>query len=212
MSPPSSEVSESLSSVASEDHLSESFHQETELNSTATSNLDKNTEKDLSQSKTIVNDSCLMELFKKCQTCGQPITKKKVSHCGAQKKVRWSCLGGHRGLWMSSPHLWEAFPEIHLLTALSVLFSGGAFTHFKKWAKHLQLNFMGHKTFFEIQKAYLNPEMKQMNRTEQEKIFEKGVCQVPEGTLHISGEGCCDSNVKSQKKTDFNFVLQGLDT
>ncbi|XP_010735907.3 uncharacterized protein LOC104924300 isoform X2 [Larimichthys crocea] len=186
MSPPSSEVSESLSSVASEDHLSESFHQETELNSTATSNLDKNTEKDLSQSKTIVNDSCLMELFKKCQTCGQPITKKKVSHCGAQKKVRWSCLGGHRGLWMSSPHLWEAFPEIHLLTALSVLFSGGAFTHFKKWAKHLQLNFMGHKTFFEIQKAYLNPEMKQMNRTEQEKIFEKGVCQVPEGTLHIS--------------------------
>ncbi|TKS70132.1 hypothetical protein D9C73_004199 [Collichthys lucidus] len=186
MSPPSAEVSESLSSVASEDRLSERFHQETELNSTATSNLDKNTEKDLSQSKTIVNDSCLMELFKKCQTCGQPITKKQVSHCGAQKKVRWSCLGGHRGLWMSSPHLWEAFPEIHLLMALSVLFSGGAFTHFEKWAKHLQLNFMEHKTFFEIQKAYLDPEMKQMNRTEQEKIFEKGVCQVPEGTLHIS--------------------------
>ncbi|XP_028438293.1 uncharacterized protein LOC114558443 isoform X5 [Perca flavescens] len=181
------ELSGSLCSVASVDRLKERFHQETELSSTVTSKSDENTEKDLSQSKTIVNDSCLMELFKKCQTCGQPITKNKVSHCGAQTKVWWSCLGGHKGIWMSSPHLWEAFPEIHLLTTLSVLFSGGTFTHFKKWAKHLHLNFIGHKTFFEIQKAYLNPEMKQMNRTEQEQIFAKSVHKRPEGILlHIS--------------------------
>ncbi|XP_076583808.1 uncharacterized protein LOC143319097 [Chaetodon auriga] len=187
-SPPPSELSESLCSVASVARLSERFHQETELSLTSTSKPDKNTEKDFQiQSKTIVNDSCLMELFQKCQTCGQPITNKKVSHCGAQKKVRWSCLGGHRGTWMSSPHLWEAFPEIHLLMTLSILFSGGSFTHFKKWAKHLHLNFMGHKTFFELQKAYLSPEVKQMNRTEQEGIFAKGVHQQPEGTpLHIS--------------------------
>ncbi|XP_049906824.1 uncharacterized protein LOC126394139 isoform X11 [Epinephelus moara] len=186
--PPSpAELSESSCSVASAGRLNESFHKEAELSSTAPSQSGRSTEKDLSQSKTIVNDSCLMELFKKCQTCGQPITKKKVSHCGAQKKVRWSCLGGHRGIWMSSPHLREAFPEIHLLTTLSVLFSGATFTHFKKWAKHLHLNFMGHKTFFEIQKAYLNPEMKEMNRTEQEGIFVKDIHQQPEGTLpHIS--------------------------
>lgn len=176
------------------DRLNESFHEGIELSSKATSKSDENTEKDLSQSKTIVNDSCLMELFKKCQTCGQPITRKKVAHCGAQKKVRWSCLSGHRGVWMSSPHLWETFPEIHLLTTLSILFSGGTFTHFKKWAKHLHLNFMGHKTFFEIQKAYLNSEMKPMNRTEQEGMFAKGVHQKTEGSLlHISGDGCCDS-------------------
>ncbi|KAL7406377.1 hypothetical protein ABVT39_018920 [Epinephelus coioides] len=182
--PPSpAELSESSCSVASAGRLNESFHKEAELSSTAASQSGRNTEKDLSQSKTIVNDSCLMELFKKCQTCGQPITKKEVSHCGAQKKVRWSCLGGHRGIWMSSPHLREAFPEIHLLTALSVLFSGATFTHFKKWAKHLHLHFMGHKTFFEIQKAYLNPEMKEMNRTEQEGIFVKDIHQQPEGTL-----------------------------
>ncbi|XP_074474403.1 uncharacterized protein LOC141757668 isoform X2 [Sebastes fasciatus] len=185
--PAPAERSEGLCSVASVDRLSESFQQETESSSTATSKSDENADKDSSQSKTIVNDSCLMELFKKCQTCGRPITKKTVSHCGAQKKVRWSCLGGHRGIWMSSPHLWEAFPEIHLLTTLSVLFSGGTFTHFKKWAKHLHLNFMGHKTFFEIQKAYLNPEIKPMNRIEQEGIFAKGFHQQPEGALlHFS--------------------------
>ncbi|XP_030271471.1 uncharacterized protein LOC115580887 [Sparus aurata] len=187
-SPPPAELSKSLCNIASVDRLREQ-KRETELNSTVTSKSNKNTESDLSQSKTIVNDSCLMELFKKCQTCGQPISKKNVSHCGAQKMVRWSCLGGHRGTWMSSPHLWEAFPEIHVLTALSILFSGGTFTHFKKWAKHLHLNFMGHKTFFEIQKAYLNPEMKQMHRTKQEEIFTAGVHQQcsDDTLLHISG-------------------------
>ncbi|XP_032370017.1 uncharacterized protein LOC116688243 [Etheostoma spectabile] len=180
------ELGGSLCRVASVDRPKESFHQDTELSSTVTSKSDDNTEKDLNQSRTIVNDRCLMELFKKCQTCGQPITKNKVSRCGAQTKVKWSCLGGHRGIWMSSPHLWEAFPEIHFLITLSVLFSGGTFTHFKKWAKHLHLNFMGHKTFFEIQKAYLNPEMKRMNRTEQVQIFAKNVHKPPEGILHIS--------------------------
>ncbi|XP_073321292.1 uncharacterized protein [Pagrus major] len=205
-SPPPAELSESLCNIASVDGLSESLRKETELNSTAMSKSNKNTETDLSQSKTIVNDSCLMELFKKCQTCGQPISKRSVSHCGAQKKVRWSCLGGHRGTWMSSPHLWEAFPEIHLLTTLSILFSGGTFTHFKKWAKHLHLNFMGHKTFFEIQKAYLNPEMKQMNRTEQEGIFTAGVHQQrDENTLlHIPGPL---KNIKSKSRRREKGVL-----
>ncbi|XP_044204586.1 uncharacterized protein LOC122980530 isoform X3 [Thunnus albacares] len=178
-SPPPAELREgSCSAAASKDCLDESSHQETELSSTTASKSDENTEKDLSGSRTIVNNSCLMELFKKCQTCGKPITKKNMSHCGAQTKVAWSCLGGHRGTWMSSPLLWDALPEIHLLTALSILFSGGSFTQFKTWAKHLHLNFMGHKTFFEIQKAYLNPET---NRTEWDKILE--VSQQLEGTL-----------------------------
>lgn len=206
-SPPPAELSKSLCNIASVDRLREQ-KRETELNSTVTSKSNKNTESDLSQSKTIVNDSCLMELFKKCQTCGQPISKKNVSHCGAQKMVRWSCLGGHRGTWMSSPHLWEAFPEIHVLTALSILFSGGTFTHFKKWAKHLHLNFMGHKTFFEIQKAYLNPEMKQMHRTKQEEIFTAGVHQQcsDDTLLHISGDSP-GFNVKNQKMLGFSFVF-----
>ncbi|KAF3686411.1 THAP domain-containing protein 4 [Channa argus] len=193
-SPSPAEPSESLCSVSSVDYMNESIHQETEfeLRSTTASKSEENTENDLSQLKTIVNDSCLMELFKKCQTCGQTITKKKVSHCGAQKKVRWSCLGGHRGVWMSSPHLWEAFPEIHLLTTLSILFSGATFTHFKKWAKHLHLNFMGNKTFFEIQKAYLNTETKQqLNSTEQETNCVTEDQQKPEGSLlHIADNGC----------------------
>ncbi|XP_044204529.1 uncharacterized protein LOC122980512 isoform X2 [Thunnus albacares] len=197
-SPPPAELREgSCSAAASKDCLNESSHQETELSSTTASKSDENTEKDLSGSRTIVNNSCLMELFKKCQTCGKPITKKNMSHCGAQTKVAWSCLGGHRGTWMSSPLLWDAFPEIHLLTALSIPFSGGSFTQFKTWAKHLHLNFMGHKTFFEIQKAYLNPET---NRTEWDKILE--VSQQLEGTLphQISEDPLKEIKAKSKRR------------
>lgn len=160
-----------------------------------------------------MNDSCLMELFKKCQTCGQTIIKKKVSQCGAQKKVRWSCLSGHRGIWMSSPYLWEAFPEIHLLTTLSILFSGVTFTHFKKWAKHLHLNFMGNKTFFEIQKAYLNPEVKHVSKTELE------IHQQPEGTfIQITDDGCCVSpglvstRTEQRKSSSFQNTHKGRHT
>lgn len=47
---------------------------------------------------------------------------------------------------------------------------------------------MGNKTFFEIQKAYLNPEMKQMNRAELE------IHQQPEGAfIQITDDGRCVS-------------------
>ncbi|XP_008299624.1 uncharacterized protein LOC103371915 isoform X4 [Stegastes partitus] len=186
-SAPPAELSEHLCSGTSVGLLRESLHQETDLSSTATSKSDENEETNSTQSKTIVNDSCLMELFKKCQTCGHTITKKKVSHYGAQTKVTWSCLGGHKGVWMSSPYLLEAFPEIHLLTALSILFSGGTYTHFRQWAKHLHLNFMGHETFLEVQKAHISPEMKRTNRAEQEAILAKDIYRQAEGSLrHIS--------------------------
>ncbi|XP_026175937.1 uncharacterized protein LOC113138034 isoform X2 [Mastacembelus armatus] len=56
-SPPPAEVSETLCSVASVSRLSDSFHQETQLNSTAASESDDNPEDlNLSQSRTIVND------------------------------------------------------------------------------------------------------------------------------------------------------------
>lgn len=89
------------------------------------------------------------ELISATESTSDEIPAGHLSQC-AQKEVRWSCLGGHRGTWTSSPYLWEAFPEIHLLTALSILFSGGTFVQFKKWADHLHLNFMANETFFVV--------------------------------------------------------------
>lgn len=59
---------------------------------------------------TVVYNRSLMELFRMCQTCGQPITEKEVFHSGAQTRVKWSCHGGHSGTWKSSPHLRDVRP------------------------------------------------------------------------------------------------------
>ncbi len=75
---------------------------------------------------------------------------------------------------------------------------------------------MEHKTFFEIQKTYLNTEMKQTNRCEQEGIYAKRGHQQPESShLHISGNGCCDSSglsIINQNVADYKFVQFGLET
>ncbi|XP_067456411.1 uncharacterized protein [Thunnus thynnus] len=79
-----------------------------EFNSTPTS--DSDDDDDADKDCTIVYYRNLMELFKMCQTCGQPITDKEVFHSGAQMRVKWSCVGGHSGTWRSSPHLRQVLP------------------------------------------------------------------------------------------------------
>ncbi|KAE8289367.1 hypothetical protein D5F01_LYC13256 [Larimichthys crocea] len=78
---------------------------EPELNSATTSE-----ESDEDSDCTVVYNRSLMELFRRCQTCGQPITDKEVFHCGAQTRVKWSCHGGHSGTWKSSPYLRDVLP------------------------------------------------------------------------------------------------------
>ncbi|KAF7660590.1 hypothetical protein LDENG_00279140 [Lucifuga dentata] len=178
---PPAELDGNYCTVVTANHLDESFHSETQFSSPTTSKLDENTKEDWSPSKTIVYDRCLMELFKMCHTCGQPITEKKVFHSGAHMMVHWRCHGGHRDTWISSPHLGEALPEINVLIALSILCSGGTITAFVEWAKHLNLNFLEHNTFSEIQKAYLSTATEKLYRSEQDKIFAKRICQELEG-------------------------------
>lgn len=92
--------------MVSVDSLDDSFHSEPEFSSVASDESDEDVDKHC----TIVYNRSLMELFRMCQTCGQPIVKKEALHSGAQMRVRWSCLGGHSGTWKSSPHLRDERP------------------------------------------------------------------------------------------------------
>ncbi|KAM7382804.1 hypothetical protein PAMP_002511 [Pampus punctatissimus] len=85
--------------VVSVDPLDDSFR--SPFSCTPMSDSDDDSDRDC----TIVYYRSLMELFKMCQTCGQPITDKEVFQSRAQVKVKWSCLGGHAGTWRSTPHL-----------------------------------------------------------------------------------------------------------
>lgn len=106
-SPPAAAADESFCIVVSVDPLDDSFHSEPEFNSvTASDESDEDIDKDC----TVVYNHNLMELFRMCQTCGQPIVEKEVFHSGALMRVKWSCHGGHSGLWKSSPHLRDMLP------------------------------------------------------------------------------------------------------
>lgn len=106
-SPPAAAASdESFCIVVSVDPLDDSFHSEPEFTSIISDESDEDMDKDC----TIVYNQNLMELFRTCQTCGQPIVEKEAFHSGAQMRVKWSCDGGHSGTWKSSPHLRDVRP------------------------------------------------------------------------------------------------------
>ncbi|XP_051255360.1 THAP domain-containing protein 7-like [Dicentrarchus labrax] len=98
---------ESFCIVVSVDPLDDSFQSEPEFNSKTTSD---ESDEDVDEDCTVVYNRSLMELFRMCQTCGQPIHEKEAFHSGAQMRVRWSCRGGHSGTWKSSPHLRDVLP------------------------------------------------------------------------------------------------------
>ncbi|XP_039973050.1 uncharacterized protein LOC120783832 [Xiphias gladius] len=107
-SPPAAASDESFCIVVSVDPLDDSsFHSKREFSSITTSD---ESDEDIDKDCTIVYNHNLMELFRMCQTCGQPIVEKEVFHSGAQMRVKWSCHGGHSGMWKSSPHLRDVLP------------------------------------------------------------------------------------------------------
>lgn len=99
---------ESFCIVVSVDPLEDSFHSEPEFNSITPS--EESDEDPEDEDCTIVYSRSLMELFRMCQTCGQPIVEKEAFHSGSQTRVKWSCRGGHSGVWKSSPHLRDILP------------------------------------------------------------------------------------------------------
>ncbi|XP_065813934.1 THAP domain-containing protein 7 [Labrus bergylta] len=96
--PPASE--ESFCIVVSVDPLDGGLHSEPELNSAS-----EESDEDMDKDCAVVYTRSLMELFRRCQTCGLPVDQKQVFHSGAQVSVKWSCHGGHSGVWKSSPRL-----------------------------------------------------------------------------------------------------------
>ncbi|XP_068426837.1 uncharacterized protein [Clinocottus analis] len=55
------------------------------------------------EDEAVVSGHSLMQLFRRCQTCGQPVADAQLLNAGARVTVRWSCHGGHAGLWDSNP-------------------------------------------------------------------------------------------------------------
>ncbi|KAK0137974.1 hypothetical protein N1851_025782 [Merluccius polli] len=110
-----------------------------------------------------------MSLFKFCQMCGQQISSKTIFDTGAQRTVKWMCLGGHSGMWKSSPDV-RRMAEVNLLSAAAVLFRGGTYTELSDWCQTMGVQMIGKTTFYNIKKTYLQPAIEHVYM-EQRKVL-----------------------------------------
>uniref|UniRef100_A0A8C2F2Q1 THAP domain-containing protein 1 n=1 Tax=Cyprinus carpio TaxID=7962 RepID=A0A8C2F2Q1_CYPCA len=69
--------------------------------SSTTTTTDEEEEQTCQERKWIVNESALMQQFRRCQDCGALISGKNITSVGSQISVIWQCEQGHKGHWKS---------------------------------------------------------------------------------------------------------------
>ena len=150
--------------------------------------------------KVIVYESCLKELLKICQHCGRPINDTSVTYIGAMMKVKWDCLGEcDGGTWTSSPELRDGMPQVNLLSAASVLFTGGTITDLLDWTTLMNVKMIRPTTFYDMQKSYLGPAIQDECQLERDTILARLCLEEeedreegnPPTPVHLSGDGRC---------------------
>ncbi|XP_056155127.1 uncharacterized protein LOC130129568 [Lampris incognitus] len=198
-----------------------------EMESSLTSSSEEETDRTGGQEpKVIVYQSCVLELFKMCQTCGSPINSTDISYFGAQMRVKWDCLKGHNGTWTSSPEI-HGMPEVDLLVASAVLFTGATITELEDMSKVMNLKVISPTTFCGIQKAYLFPAIEQLYTLQRDQILERASIkqnlQLPQPPtsseevgemhqplpklFHLSGNGRHDTFGSSSKYCCYTFTM-----
>ena len=108
--------------------------------------------------KYLVFDQQLQQLFKRCQECGEVIledctTKHSV---GSMLVVKTICAAGHEVRWQSQQTYGRA-PAGNVLLAAAILFAGGLFLTFNIFAEALKLVFISSVTYYKYQRTVLCP-------------------------------------------------------
>jgi len=158
--------------------------------------------------KWIVNESKLMELFKRCPTCGAPMcdVNQNIKEVGSQITINWECNEGHSGQWQSCPDT-RGMPENNLLTAGATLCTGATYTDIADWAKLLNLQLPKHTTYDSIQSSYLIPTIEKVYKKQESTVKARLICQtLDEEDVHLCGDGRSDSPGHSSKYTTYSFM------
>jgi len=122
------------------------------------------------ESKFIVHESSLDQLFVHCRAkiktdegtdvCGSLIISKEKHVEGAAVTVKTECLRGCTDSWSSSPRLGEkgkGFFVLNILLSAVILTVGSSFTSVKRVFNDLRLNFITHRQFNRHCQSFLYP-------------------------------------------------------
>lgn len=125
---------------------------------------------DWSERKWIVNESCLMELFTTCHTCGISICEKKITSRGSKIKIEWTCINHHMGVWESCPDV-RGIPENNLVSSAAIIFTGTTQNEIEEWADLLNLQLPKKTSYYSLQSTYMIPVIQEAYTEMQEEIL-----------------------------------------
>lgn len=157
--------------------------------------------------KWLVNESKLMELFKKGTVCGAEMCdlNQIVKTTGTRIRVIWKCNSGHTGDWESCPNV-RGMEENNLLAA-ATLFTGATYTDIADWAGLLNIQMPHKSTYYSIQSSYLIPVIAEEYKKQEDTIRARLICQTLDGEgVQICGDGRSDSPGHSCKYTTYSFM------
>uniref|UniRef100_A0A671R2P9 THAP-type domain-containing protein n=1 Tax=Sinocyclocheilus anshuiensis TaxID=1608454 RepID=A0A671R2P9_9TELE len=119
--------------------------------STSTPTSEEDTETEMwKETKWIVNESNMVDLFKRCQEW-------------SLLQVKWECEKGHKGHWNSCADV-RGMPLNNLLVSSSVLFTGATYSDIADWAALMNLQVPKKTTYYAVQSSYLIPVVTERNR------------------------------------------------
>ena len=100
-------------------------------------------------------DNLIMDL--RCPSCGMSAYKVEKHVSGTAVQIHAECVEGHLIIdWKSQTFLGKMVAG-NLLCSAATLYSGETYSHIANWAKFLNLLFIGHSQFYEIQRDILVP-------------------------------------------------------
>lgn len=171
-------------------------------------------EESCNESKSIIFDSCLKQLFQLCRICGAIVNNAYLKQKGSLICVTTVCKAGHIEPWFSQPFT-KGMAAGNLICSGGILFTGNHFMRVSALMSACNIRFFEKGSFYYIQRKYLWPVVNNHYIVQQREILQSFRGQ----PLVLAGDGRCDSpghnakygtysvmEVTTEKIVDFSLV------
>ena len=173
------------------------------LCSESESTTDESDEEELkNESKFVVFESMLDQLFINCKTCGS-LCEIEKSVTGSMVSVKATCCKNHTFHWRSQPQL-NNKPAGNILIPAAIVFSGGSYEPLKQFSNALNLKFVNKDQFYDVQDKIIFPVINNAYKKQQKDIIE--TLKDEKTAVNLCGDGRSDSPGHNAKYGTYSLM------